>query len=74
MTDLEIKYLRRLMAKDAAVWAQHHGQALPRSGEHEAATVLREWRAEQHGLTAGSSRAGSIKRGEAARPRLDGLA
>jgi hypothetical protein len=54
--DLEIKFLRRLMAKDAAIWAHHNGVALPRSGEHEAATVLREWHVEQRNkqLTAGS--------------------
>jgi hypothetical protein len=57
MTETEIKFLRRLMARDAAIWAARNGLALPRPGEHEAAKVLAEWRGEQRGgLTSGSSR------------------
>ena len=54
MTDLEIKFLHRLMARDAIVWAQRMG--LPKAslgraalGGHETAKVLAEWRAELRG-------------------------
>jgi hypothetical protein len=51
MSDLGVKYLRRLMVRDAVVWANRHGQKL--LGGYEAMEVLREWRAEQRGgLTA----------------------
>jgi hypothetical protein len=55
MSDLEIKFLRRLMAQDAVIWASHSGHKL--LGGRETAQVLAEWRAEQRGLTAGSSQA-----------------
>jgi hypothetical protein len=62
--DLEIKFLRRLMARDAAIWAARHGTALPsdrityRNGVaqplpsgHEAITVLAEWHSELRNQT-----------------------
>ena len=47
MTDLEILFVRRLMARDAAIWTQRgSGQKLL---AHGAARVLAEWRDEQYG-------------------------
>ena len=55
MTDLEIKFLRRLMARVAVMWAGRNGHKL--LGGYEAMEVLREWQAEQRGgLADGSSR------------------
>ena len=47
MSDLAVKYLRRLMARDAIIWAQRTGQKL--LGGREAVQVLAEWQAEQRG-------------------------
>jgi hypothetical protein len=45
MSDLEIKFLRRLMARDAAIWAQRNNQKL--LGGRETAQVLAEWQADK---------------------------
>ena len=46
MSDLEILFLRRLMARDAAIWAGRNGHRLIGDG---AAQVLAEWRGQQYG-------------------------